>query len=525
MTVRVGTMMLARAVLAAFVTFAVAGHGSDRLDVMRCAYLAVTLALSLLALLPDRRLGVAAFGASLLLDGVFLQVQAEVYGPAVPMEAVIAVHLVVVCLLASFRSGLSLAIWQSLVMNVALRAEQAGLFPEPAWAGGIDRDRRLLAQFVLYWLAVLAACSAAMVSELELRRRRYDAEVLHRFAEDLMADELPEEVAARLCAFLADEVGATRVLIGRRGGPGAPLEVAAGRGLAELDASVAATPGSALLDLVAGQRDEVLVLRLDADRDPVLAGLLPSARRLVALGLRADEPGGRAGAPVQRFVVVEHAARRGTRVATRFVATVRQATAAASIALSRAELLASSKRAAATDGLTGLANRRMFDQRIAELVAEWRRDRRPFALVLVDVDHFKSVNDRLGHQAGDEVLQAVAASLASVARVNDMAARYGGEEFALLLPGTGRDEAVVVAERARVALHAIADPVAVTASFGVAAVPEDAGDVADVIWRADECLLHAKETGRNRVVAASPRAAAASPEPAAEPASGAMEGG
>ena len=169
---------------------------------------------------------------------------------------------------------------------------------------------------------------------------------------------------------------------------------------------------------------------------------------------------------------------------------------------------------AATDGLTGLANRRSFDD---ELALEWRRAERvgdSLALLLIDLDNFKSVNDGLGHQAGDAVLRRVAAILDSGARQVDLAARYGGEEFALLAPETDLIGATKLAERLRVELEAATiqvpngSEVSVTASFGVA-VKGELERAEQLVAAADQALYEAKRNGKNRVVAADPQAEAA----------------
>ncbi len=163
------------------------------------------------------------------------------------------------------------------------------------------------------------------------------------------------------------------------------------------------------------------------------------------------------------------------------------------------------------DGLTGIYNRRTFDE---ALEREWRRALRqgqPLGLVMLDIDFFKRFNDSRGHQAGDACLKAVAQSVASaVYRPADLAARYGGEEFVALLPETGPEEAARIAERIRQGVELLAIPhgasdVApqVTVSLGTASIrPRADQDAAQLVNLADQALYGAKSNGRNRVVAA-----------------------
>ena len=159
-----------------------------------------------------------------------------------------------------------------------------------------------------------------------------------------------------------------------------------------------------------------------------------------------------------------------------------------------------------TDGLTGLDNRRHLNERIEEMFQHAQRLNEPFSLVMCDLDKFKSVNDTYGHQAGDEVLKALAKILKDEAREIDRVGRYGGEEFMLLLPGTVLDAAVTFAERVRKRIegHTFTfdgGTLQRTASFGVSGWPHPAiGDSDALVRVADDALYVAKETGRNRVI-------------------------
>ncbi|MBL9213288.1 MAG: diguanylate cyclase [Opitutaceae bacterium] len=165
---------------------------------------------------------------------------------------------------------------------------------------------------------------------------------------------------------------------------------------------------------------------------------------------------------------------------------------------------------ATRDALTGLLNRREFDRILAEEHARALRFGEPLALLMVDLDHFKAINDRHGHPAGDAVLVEVARRLTAQVRTVDRVMRLGGEEFALLLAQTTLEGAVPVAERIAAALRdepvvaGSAGPLAVTASVGVAALPGQADAPAALVAAADRALYAAKAAGRDRVVAAAP---------------------
>ncbi|MCC7535510.1 MAG: diguanylate cyclase [Deltaproteobacteria bacterium] len=163
---------------------------------------------------------------------------------------------------------------------------------------------------------------------------------------------------------------------------------------------------------------------------------------------------------------------------------------------------------ATTDPLTGLANRRAFDERASRDLELARRRDRAFAVVVLDVDRFKSINDRFGHPAGDVVLKEISTALAEGARGTDIIARVGGEEFAVAMPDTPAHEAAHAAERMRDTIErtvrAGASPSlhVVTASFGVAAYPDHGETLSDLVAAADRALYTAKQSGRNVVVTA-----------------------
>src|SRR3954468_8165408 len=169
--------------------------------------------------------------------------------------------------------------------------------------------------------------------------------------------------------------------------------------------------------------------------------------------------------------------------------------------LANLRAIAMAESRAHTDALTGLPNRRAVNDTLKRMVAQAHRFERPLAAIVIDLDHFKQVNDRFGHDKGDEVLAMVSAVLGNALRASDFAGRLGGEEFLVLAPDTHPGGALVLAEKLRQAISRAEVPGAehVTASFGVASVPEDAVAPDPLLRRADRALYAAKEHGRDRV--------------------------
>ena len=159
-----------------------------------------------------------------------------------------------------------------------------------------------------------------------------------------------------------------------------------------------------------------------------------------------------------------------------------------------------------TDPLTQLVNRRYFMERFAIEYSRMQRYGTPLSYVMIDVDHFKEINDDYGHLAGDRILQRIAEVMNETVRSHDLVGRYGGEEFAILLPQCDAEDAARVAERCREKVAAVQVPhldafISATISVGVVTLPRsDVRDIDGAIQRADNALYDAKTAGRNRVV-------------------------
>jgi diguanylate cyclase (GGDEF)-like protein len=164
--------------------------------------------------------------------------------------------------------------------------------------------------------------------------------------------------------------------------------------------------------------------------------------------------------------------------------------------------LAVAERRSATDALTGLPNRRAIEDTLKRMVAQSSRTVMPLAALMCDLDHFKQINDEFGHGSGDDVLAAFGSVLVNTLRSGDFAGRYGGEEFLVLLPATGADGALEIAERVRRAVSEIRVPAVthrVTLSIGLAVIPDHAIDADSLERAADRALYAAKNAGRDRV--------------------------
>lgn len=179
----------------------------------------------------------------------------------------------------------------------------------------------------------------------------------------------------------------------------------------------------------------------------------------------------------------------------------------AGVVLMNQTLLGDTKHKAETDPLTGLYNRRYFFQMAQNAVQKSILDQSPISIFLFDIDHFKHYNDTNGHDAGDRLLKELSSVILKVTRKSSVVARYGGEEFIIMLPGIGKEDAFIYAERLRETIcshqfhNCYMQPLGcVSISGGIASFPGDAGSIKDAISIADNALYQAKSEGRNKVI-------------------------
>ena len=442
----------------------------------------------------SRRSSLATLAAMLLLDGVYLGFATYITGGTQsPLWFLLFVHLVAVTLLASYRTGLKIALWHSLVSISALYAQAAELIPARESAPGVVPEAGAglaslpVFNVTAFWIVAIVTAAFSSLNERELRRRRADSEALAAMATEMEELQAPSDIAEKLLDWLADSLGFERGVV-----------LTVDDGVTVLAARAAGEPGTApeALDRIViearNRRQPILVKQLDPEANPALAALLPQARRVLVLPLFAESQ-------LLGAVAVEHRAGRGWQIERRLVTVAAQFVAYAALALRNAYLLEQIQSMADTDGLTGLANRRMFDVTLDRELQRARRDSGTVSLFMLDVDHFKAFNDRHGHLAGDQRLQAVARALEQSNRGFDLVARYGGEEFAVILPGCPADESLHVADRLRQTIRALAPATPITVSVGVSTFPEDAQDANALLKAADEALYASKHAGRDRV--------------------------
>jgi diguanylate cyclase (GGDEF)-like protein len=438
------------------------------------------------------RFGFTVMSTLLLVDGLYLAYAMYVTGATQsPIRFLIYLHLVAVSLLASYRTGLKIALWHSLLLFVVLYAQAAALLPpvDVIPGRGIEFDRMPVLNVTSFWLFALATSVFSAMNERELRQRRADLQSLVDVGARL--DDVSDAVmqARIVLDGLAARFGFNRGMV---------LAVSDGNVVILAARGIEEWSGEAHPDAIvatAWQRRELLpVKHLNPTLNPFIAATMPGARNLLVSPMVAD------GRPIGA-IVLEHRSRSVFGVERRVASVLGQFSAVAALNLRNAVLLRRVQNLAERDSLTGAANRHMFQRTLEDTLANEPAGTDVTAVLFVDLDDFKVVNDSLGHAAGDELLVAVTDRIGGLVRQNDLVARLGGDEFAIL---TDDDEELsrsrAMAERLVRDLRAPyvlgENTVTVTASIGIASVHDAGRSAQEIVRNADVAMYMAKANGK-----------------------------
>jgi diguanylate cyclase (GGDEF)-like protein len=399
-----------------------------------------------------------------------------------PLLFLVFLDVMAVTVLASYRTGLKLAVWCALLLLLAHAAADAGILS----TGTTVSDTVAIVTAATFLLFASCAAGLSWVTERALRRGNDHLEQLVRLGAELERAERLDTVIAVLARHARARLGFERaaVVIRRDGSWIGAVDDRSVGVMCELSDRT-----HPLVRLAWNAKKPLLLRSLD---DDLLDDVVPLARNCVIAPIVVDdEPIG--------VALGEWGGGREARIPTFTVHALSQAASHTGLALRNVRLLEKVQRLATRDALTGLANRRLFEDALTRETARSQRLGQPLSLVLLDVDYFKEVNDTFGHTIGDAVLGQVADAIRTRVKGFDVAARYGGDEFVLLLPGCSAADAVGVAERVRSRVANAVDAAPVTMTAGVATMPQDALDGERLVTAADRALYAAKRAGRDRV--------------------------
>ena len=483
---RLLVLQLVRVLGAAAILVVPALTGDARVGLVPLAlgYLLVIGAIELLRRQRPERAATLLSG-TVLVDGVVVSLAiAMTGGYRSPLLFLVFLDVMAVTVLASYRTGLKLAIWCALLLLLAHAAAAADLVSLQSNVS----DRVAIVSAATFLLFAFAAAAFSTVNERALRHSRAQLETLVALGTELehatRFDEVMETMVRHSCARLGFSRAAVLVRRGDRW-----------RGVVDNGTTVtlvALPDHGAPLVWEAWERAEPMLVRtLD---DDVLDFVLPGARNAIvapvvadddAIGVAVGEWGGGSDARMPALTVQAFA----------------QSASHTALALHNAALLEEVERLATRDGLTGLANRRLFEESLDRETARAQRLGTPLSLLILDIDHFKQINDSYGHPAGDRVLREMGEAIGASTKSFDVAARYGGDEFVVLLPDCNASDAVGVADRVRGEIAQRVHDVPVTVSAGAATLPDNAIDAERLVAAADSALYEAKHNGRDRTAA------------------------
>ena len=437
--------------------------------------------------------GLRVIGTMLLADGIYLAwVMYATGGTGSPLRFLVYIHLIAVTLLASYRTGLKIALWHSILYFFVFYAQATQMvaslddrivdWTDPAF------QRISLLNITGLWVVAIGTAWFSSLNEKELRRQKYDLAALAHMVERLENEHEPAAIGATVLRSVCGAFGFKRGVFVEYKNARSSILARLG---APTEPEISQDPEPVLRDAWS-RHSPILLRRINPERDPSVAALLPGARNVIVCPVLTD------GAPIGAMVL-EFGGGKATRIDRKMVAALSQFATHAGLVLRNATLMQQIRRMADTDALTGLANRRKFERVLAQEISRAQRHGGTVTLMMMDIDHFKKLNDAHGHQTGDDVLRATGVTLTEKSRPFDMAARYGGEEFAVILPSCTSKESLAVADRFRAAISEQTAPVGVTASAGVATFPTHAATADALLKAADEALYESKRLGRDRV--------------------------
>lgn len=490
--VRYATPLLVLVTLAASPNVA---FSRGRLVALLIAQAAFGLAAQTLAVRIPKIVSFAVWCSVLVDIAVIAGLSAATGGAASPLVFLFTLQAVAAGILLSSSVGVRLLLLSSGAILALDVAGSAGLITSP---GGFPRGLQAMAAL---WVVAGSAILFSTSNERELRRRNVELATIRQVTLDIEDTLSLEEILADLCRGVVDgfRFSGAAVLFRENGG----FVCRGGYGSTGRMGSVVEDRGPIREATEAGR--PIVVGRDEARRDGTLVDVI-GTRGYVLVPLGHD------GA-----LVATRTGRRGRPglVRLREIEALSSLAHHAILALTNAKLHEEVQDMAIRDALTGLLNHGEFQRVLAaehgrlERFTSLRAPGHHLSLLLIDIDRFKLLNDRYGHPTGDTILRAVSNAITDAVRSFDVVARYGGEEFAVVLPETDEEGALQVAERVReVVTTTVSAPRPgprrrITVSIGSATAPEDGGNPAELLSKADDALYRAKDTGRNRVVAAS----------------------
>jgi diguanylate cyclase (GGDEF)-like protein len=430
------------------------------------------------------------FWLDLVVDGMFLAGATYLSGGSTgPVRYLVLVYLAVVTLLGSPRIGLAAAVWQSIAQLGIFIAQWRDALQGFGGSAATHLEWERLAAFLsALWVLTGATAILASVNQRELRRRRYELDRLVDLGRDMETAEDAASVGTLLLDALNDAFGYDRMILFEVDQDLPRLLTIRGLALITDDPLIEDT------SVIRTAVQELKTIRLegiDEEADPWLSMTMPADHDVLVVPMLADG--------VVGVLIVALGQWAGRRSEQRVITATERFAAHAAVALRSAELLRRVRQLAITDGLTQLSNRRAFDRALDREIGRAARADGRLSILLIDVDHFKALNDEYGHITGDTVLRQISRALQRSVRSYDTIARYGGEEFAAVLPGCSAGLAIKLADRMRVAVQDAPTEVNVTASVGVATFPYDGADASTLLRSADRALYASKRAGRNRV--------------------------